>query len=231
MDEYTWLVENTVTYHLETTDLDGGRLVVGREAAPVPVDYQLEPHKPPYLGRTVLAVDAQTRVWKGDRQITLRDLASNDALLVNLTGGSSTSIPRCTDIWVGADTHHQVTDKQRAKYGDRLKQLGAPGWIESMDGRKITMVFFAAYRDDFAKVLNGDPWGKGVTYVVADDQLKATTTEVVPAGFANHLPEGDTFGAHGCSGVKWVIETAKPESYAPGQVLRVFKESWRTPAK
>ena len=231
MDEYTSLVENTVTWRLETADLDHGRVVVAREAAPVTVDYQLEPHQPPYLGRTLLLVDAQTRVWKGDHQIALRDLAAGDALLANLTGGSATSVPRCTDLWVGAETHKLVTGRQRAAYAERLKQQGAPGWVESVDGRKVTMVFFAAYRDDFAKTLNGDPWGKGVTFVLADEQLKAGAGGVLAAGFANHLPEGDTVGAPGCSGVRWVLETAKPEAYAKGQVLRVFKEGWGVPTK
>ena len=230
LDEYTWLARNTVTYRLEAARLDEGRLFVGHEAAPVKVDYQLEPHKPPYLGRTMLGVDAQTRVWKGDQQIQLGELAANDQLLINLTGGSATNIGRCTDIWVGPETHQQATGKKRAHYAAGLKERGLPAWIESVDGRKVTIIFFAGDRDDFNAVLSGDPWGKPVFAVLADENLHGQGA-VLKAGFANHLPEGATFGNPGCSGVRWVIEPEQvPEGWRPGQVVRVFKEGWPLPA-
>ncbi|HEX3133345.1 MAG TPA: hypothetical protein VHX44_07145, partial [Planctomycetota bacterium] len=163
-----------------------------------------------------------------DQQIKLSNLAKNDALLVNLASGSATSSSPCTDIWVGAETHKQVAAKQRERYAARLKERGAPAWVENVDGRKITIAFFAGVRKDFTDVLNGEPWGKGVAVTLADDALQPQGA-TFKAGFANNLPEVDTFEAYGATDRRWVIETVKPENYVKGQPLRVFKEEWSAP--
>ena len=54
----------------------------------------------------------------------LRPFATNpaigDALLVNFSGEQTGAPSRCTDIWIGEDTHKQVTEAKK-KYTDRLK--------------------------------------------------------------------------------------------------------------
>ncbi len=115
-DEFSYLAENTLTYRLESTQLNAGKLMVARHAAPVKVDYILEPRDPPDFGRIELEVDAKTRVWKGGEQIKLTDLAVGDILLVNLAARTTTSRGRCTDIWVGTDTHRLATEQQRKRH-------------------------------------------------------------------------------------------------------------------
>ena len=115
-DEYSYLASNTLAYRLEAAQLDAGKLVVARHPAPVKVDYVLEPRVAPDFGRLELEVDNRTRVWKGDKQVTLRDVAIGDELLVNLAARTATSRGCCTDIWVGADTFKFATEQQRKKH-------------------------------------------------------------------------------------------------------------------
>ena len=116
MDDYSNLANGTLTYRFEAVQPGTGRLVVARHAAPVKVDYVLEPRVPVDSGRLELEVDASTRIWKGERQISLRDLVAGDELLVNLGLCTKTSKGRCTDIWVGAETHQITTEQQRKRH-------------------------------------------------------------------------------------------------------------------
>ncbi|MCW3053694.1 MAG: hypothetical protein JWN14_2864 [Chthonomonadales bacterium] len=115
-DEFSYLASNTVTYRVEATHLETGRIDIVRHAAPVQTDYVLEPRVPLDFGKIELEVDDKTRVWKGDKQIKLTDIAVGDELLVNLTPRTPTSRGRCTDIWVGAETHRLATEQQRKKH-------------------------------------------------------------------------------------------------------------------
>lgn len=108
-DDYSELAFNTLTYRLEAASLQEGVLVVARHAAPVKVDYVLEPRVPSDSGRIELEVDAHTRVWKGDRQIQLSDLKPGDELLVNLAARTVTRRYHCTDIWVGTAAQRSRT--------------------------------------------------------------------------------------------------------------------------
>jgi hypothetical protein len=115
-DEFSYLASNTLTYRFEAAHLDAGKLYVVRHAAPVQTDYVLEPRVPLDFGRLELEVDDRTRVWKGDRQVKLSDIAVGDELLVNLAARTKTSRGRCTDIWVGAETHRLATEQQRKRH-------------------------------------------------------------------------------------------------------------------
>jgi hypothetical protein len=129
MDEFTDLSNNTLTYRVEAILLGKGRLIVARHAAPVKVDYVLEPRVPPDFGRIELTVDDKTHVWKGDKLAGLASLRVGDELLVNLGARTMTSRGRCTDIWIGAETHRLVTERQRAKHAAFLKERGMLGGI------------------------------------------------------------------------------------------------------
>lgn len=76
----------------------------------------LEPRVPIDFGKIALEVDDKTHVWKGDKQIKLTDIAVGDELLVNLAAPKLGSRGRCTDIWVGAETHCLATEQQRKKH-------------------------------------------------------------------------------------------------------------------
>lgn len=113
-DEYSQLASNFVTWRVSTLKLDTGRVFVERQIPEVK-DYNGDMQRPPDIGRTELRVSNDTRVWKGDKQVKLSDLASGDALLINLTGELPGQPSRCTDIWIGEDTHKLVTEQARAK--------------------------------------------------------------------------------------------------------------------
>ena len=57
----------------------------------------------------------ETRVWKGDRRLTLGDVAVGDLLLFNTTGERPDQPATCTDVWVGVDTHKRITERQAKK--------------------------------------------------------------------------------------------------------------------
>lgn len=70
-------------------------------------DYNGDMQRPKDTGHTRLKVDADTRLWKGDSQAQPADLAVGDVILFNLGGPSL----RCSDVWIGQDTHKLVIEK------------------------------------------------------------------------------------------------------------------------
>ena len=230
MDEFSYLCSQKITYRLEAAKLDEGLILVARKIPPVK-NYHGDYVQPPDLGVSELAVDTSTRIWKADRQVQLTDLAPGDELLVNITGRTPTDRGHCTDIWIGADTHGLVTERQRKKHHALLTQQGLPAWIDSVDGRQLTVTFFAGIRADFTGLLGADPHGKDVFTTLADENLHASGAPVDTMAFRGHLPEGLTAGTYDCSGVRWALEPkVLPEGYKPGQIIRVFKADW-APAK
>ena len=114
-DEFSYLASNAITYRIESLRLDQGKLHVARQIPEVK-NYNGDMEQPPDIGRSELLVNSATRVWKGEQQIQLADLAIGDALLVNLTGEQREHPARCTDLWVGFDTHKQVAEMQSKRH-------------------------------------------------------------------------------------------------------------------
>lgn len=110
-DSFTNLHANVTTARVKalSLDADAGTVDVGWQIAEVK-DYNGDMKRPPDIGQTRLRVNAATRVWKGDSQAALKDLAIGDVLLLNLSGPEPLL---CTDLWIGEDTHKQVIEKQR----------------------------------------------------------------------------------------------------------------------
>jgi hypothetical protein len=113
-DEYSFFASNAITYRVDALKLDEGKMLVARQLPEVK-NYNGDMERPPDIGRSVLRVSEETRVWKGDQQVKLADLAVGDVLIVNLSGEQTGAPSRCTDIWVGADTHKLVTEQQTKK--------------------------------------------------------------------------------------------------------------------
>jgi hypothetical protein len=223
-DDVTWCMGNTVTYRLEQARLDEGRLFVAHQVEPVKVDYHLEPLQAPDFGRLELLVDGHTRVWKGDHQIALGDLVAGDVLLADVAAQG-----RCSDIWVGVETLTALREQQRAKHRAAIKEHGVPAWIDAISGKRLSITFFAGMRADFPGLIGGEPRGKPVTITPVDERLRATGEKDTVA-FSDRLPEGDTTNAFGCSGVRWMLETTKPEAYHIGDLIRLSKDGWPVPA-
>ena len=227
LDDASRLVQDTVTYRVEEAAAEG-RLRVARQIPPIK-DFQDQMITPPDLGRCELPVDERTRVWKNGKDSTLAELAPGDVLLADRGAVSASSPGTCTEIWAGADTIAATTERQRQQHRALVKAQGMPGLITAIDGRKLTVVFFAGVRSDFPPLIEGDPWGKPV-FVAACDELLKPQEAFVRMGFANHVPESATAGTYGCSGIRWVVECDRPDAYHVGQVLRVLKEGWPLPA-
>lgn len=113
-DEYTYLAQNKIVLRVESLLLADGKLRVARQI-PKRKDYNGDLVQPPDIGCAELRVSDPTRVWKGEQQVKLSDLAAGDLLLVNLTGELPGKAATCTDIWIGTDTHAKVTEAQRKK--------------------------------------------------------------------------------------------------------------------
>ncbi len=184
---------------------------------------------PPDTGSAILPIDGSTKLWKGEQNIALKDLAVGDLLLVNRSGGSATTLPRCTGLWIGEDTIKALAERQRAKHQDEIRRLGIPALVEKIDGRLITMVCIGADRDAFRDRLGGDPWGKQVHLQVVDERLKPRGTPL-KVGFNNNIKEGATYGCYGAAGRHWIVDCEKlPEGLVAGSYLRVFNHDWALP--
>ncbi|MDB6175796.1 MAG: hypothetical protein JWL59_5107 [Chthoniobacteraceae bacterium] len=231
MDAFTELAGSQLTYRIEEIKAEQGKLIAARQMAPVK-DEKEQLVRPPDYGRLELAFDDTTRIQKNGSLEKPGALLIGDELLVNSTGRTSKDRGRCLEVWVGDDMK-QATETQRAKMTTFLREHGLPAWIESVEGKKLTIHFFSGDRKEFASVLDGDPNGKSVFVMLADDALSAEGANPVKMAYGGHLPEGNSGGTYGSSGVRWIIEPeVLPEGFSKGRVIRVFKEGWpiREPA-
>lgn len=113
-DDFSHLAGNAVTWRVNSLQLKDGQAQVAWQL-PLVKDYNGDMQRPQDIARSVLQVSPETRVWKGDRQVVLQDIALGDALLVNLTSEQAGKPSRALDIWIGEDTHKQVTEAQKKK--------------------------------------------------------------------------------------------------------------------
>jgi hypothetical protein len=114
-DEFSFLASNAITWRVQALKLGEGKLHVARQI-PETKNYNGDMERIPDIGCAELRVNGGTRVWKGGNPANLTDIAVGDALLVNLTAEQPGSPSRCTDIWIGADTHKVVTEEQAKKW-------------------------------------------------------------------------------------------------------------------
>lgn len=113
-DEATHLIANGAVWRVEALNLDAGKLNVARQPPAVKND-QGDREQPPDIGRAELRIGSETRFWKGDQRVAAGDLAVGDLLLVNVTGERPGHPTRCTDVWIGTDTHKRVVEQQSRK--------------------------------------------------------------------------------------------------------------------
>jgi len=113
-DEFSYLAANFTTYRIEELRTAEGTIRAARQIPEVK-NYNGDMEKSPDLGRTILQASPDTHIWKGDQQVKLADLVVGDVLMVNVTADQPGKPSHCTDIWVGADTHKQIIEKQAKK--------------------------------------------------------------------------------------------------------------------
>jgi hypothetical protein len=230
VDEFTNLTKFRLSCRLDAVRLTEGKLLVAQQIPPMKDERDVI-IQPPDLGRMEIAVDEQTRVWKGDRKITLGELMAGDQLIFNRTARTSTSQGRCTDLWVDRETHKTATEEQRARRQAVLKERGRPAWIESVDGKKVTVIFFAASRVEYAEQNRPDPKGKTVQTLVVNDQLQPIDAATEKMKVVTRLPEPEEAGLIGTSNTRWQLEAKDlPATYRSGQVIRVVEEPPPAPA-
>ncbi len=110
-DEFSHLAANAATWRIESLRLAENKLRVAWQIPEVK-DYNGDMQRPPDFGRSELRITKETRVWKGDSQLAIGDLAVGDVLLANLSGELPGRASVCLDLWVGEDTHKRVMEKQ-----------------------------------------------------------------------------------------------------------------------
>ncbi len=227
MDDFSRLVNDKRSYRVEQT-VEDGELVLASQQGLIKNEKD-ELYRPPDVGRGQFLVDGQTRVWKNGDRVTPGDLATGDELLVNLTGRSAEKRSNCAEIWIGAKTHELTTTQQRAKYHASTLVHGFPGWVESIAGKEITVVFFVGAGDEFQTLFHDGPVGGKLRMSRANNDLLSDDSTAETMSFKSSVLSGIHPGTYGCRGTRWVIESERsPTTYQPGQVVRVFDPAWST---
>ncbi len=220
-DQFTMDASHAFSYRLDEVKLSEGKLLTTKHSIPKKQDD---------LGKKELLVTSETRVWKGDQQVKLADLKPGDELLYNLTGKTADKPGRCTDVWIGADTHRLTAETQRKKFAEFTKVRGVPGWIDKTEGNAVTVTFFSGDSQHFKKELGAEfIVGKDVKLCVANDELRTWNPPV--DGVSGSITEVQTVptDAYGSSGVRVVLKmSAMLEGFRKGRVVRVFGPGWKT---
>jgi hypothetical protein len=233
-DEFTHLVHNRQTYRLDGARLDEGKLIVAWQI-PLVRNEKDALVRPPDLGRSELAIDDKTRVWKGDQQVPRSELAVGAELLVNLGGRTATSRGRCTDVYIGPETHKLATERQRKRHFAQFKARGLPAWIDGVEGNKLIVTVFSGDREGLRRSFADEGFqpaeyaakGRQVVVVVADEKLRGENPTVRGVKCKMQILPAGSVDCFGCSSERWQIEPpAMLESYCPGRVIRLFLDTW-----
>jgi len=218
-DQFTMDAGHGLSYRLDEARLAEGKLLATRQSLP---------KNQPDLGQAELHVTPETRVWKDDHPLKLEDLKPGDELLYNLTGKTATNPGVCTDIWVGAETRKQVTGQQSAKFAERMKRLGLPGWIEKTEGNKLTVTLFSDDVPTFKKTWKDDlVIGRKLETSVANEELRTWN----PPSDREHGSlleiQNVPTDCYGCSGVRVVVQVPYMlEGFRRGRIVRFFGDGW-----
>ncbi len=163
------------------------------------------------------------------------NIAVGDALLVNLAGGTKESGNFCRDIWVGSDSQKLATETERARHKAFLKERGLAAWIDSVEGKKVTVTLLgdpaslqALFKDEG---IDPAQWAKErrfIRCVVANDELRTYNPPVDGQGSTVVEFQSVPTQGFGCGGVRWVIEPSLLlEGFRKGRIVRLFVQpSW-----
>ncbi|WP_009960191.1 hypothetical protein [Verrucomicrobium spinosum] len=122
-DEFTRLATNAMTYRVESlqptlNSTDPSSLTVNVSwQIPEVKNYNGDMERPPDIGRSLIRLNKDTKVWKGtlETHAALKDLAVGDALIINLNGDFANAPAVCTEVWVGTDLHKALAEAQKNK--------------------------------------------------------------------------------------------------------------------
>ncbi|HWE01937.1 MAG TPA: hypothetical protein VG326_05955 [Tepidisphaeraceae bacterium] len=220
-DQFTMDAGHGFSYRLDEIRLQEGKLLTTKQS---PAKNQLD------LGKKELFVTDHTRVWRGDKEAKLSDLAVGDQLLYNFTGKTAENPGHCLDIWVGADTQRSATERQRKNHAAFVKFRGLPGWIDGVDGNKLTVTLFTGDPATFKQTYIGDfAVGRDLRVCVANDELRTWNPGV--DGERSKLLEikNGPVDCYGTSGVRMTFSVANMlEGFRKGRVVRIFGPGWPT---
>jgi hypothetical protein len=220
-DQFTMDASHSFSYRLDEVKLGEGKLLTTKQS--------LSKNQPNF-GQKELLVKPETRVWKGDQQVKLTDLAAGDELLFNMTGRSGDNPGWCSDIWVGAETHKLATEQQAKKFAEFVKRRGIPGWIDKTEGNLVTVTFFSGAARNFKQAwMNDFAAGKSGKLCVANDELRTWNPPVDGEGFSITEVRDVPKESYGCSGVQIVGKVSNMlEGFRRGRVVRVYGAGWKT---
>ena len=219
-DSFTMDAGHRFSYRLDEARLGEGRLLTTKQSLA---------RMQPDLGKKEWLVRDETRVWKGDGQVKLADLAPGDELLFNITGRTADAPGWCSDIWIGAETHRLATERQRMKFAEFTKRRGLPGWIEKTEGNKITLTLFTGEARTFQQTWMTDfAAGKEAKLCVANEELRTWNPPVDGERAAVVEVRSGPVDGYGGSGVRLVVSVANMlEGFRKGRVVRVFAPGWK----
>lgn len=227
-DQFTMDAGHGFSYTLDELTLGEGKLLTTKHKVAKPHSDAERTKFDSERARKELLVTSETRVWKGAKLLKLSDLAVGDELLFNLTGKTAQNPGRCTDIWIGAETHKLATERQRQTYTAFVKFRGLPAWVDAVDGDKLTVTLFTGDPGSFHETWMHDfTVGAELRAVVANDELR--TWNPPTDGERAKLLEVKTgpVNCYGTSGVRLTFSVANMlEGFRKGRVVRVFGSAW-----
>ncbi len=218
-DQFTMDAGHGFTYRLDELKLGEGKLLTTKHSIPKKLED---------LGKKELIVTKETRVWKGDQKGKLEDLKAGDELLFNITGKTADSAGRCSDIWIGEETHKLASENQRKKFFDFTKARGIPGWIEKTEGNLVSVTFFSGDTQHFKELSAEFEVGKSVKVCIANDELRTWNPPVDGEGSSILEVHPVPTNSYGCSGLSVVMKVADMlEGFRKGRCVRVFGPGWK----
>ena len=216
-DDFSHSARLKRVWKINAVDLEKGTLT----ATGMDADGQHPDAKP-----AAFQISAATRIWKGHGIGSLKDLAANQSVLVNLTVCTLKGPGRCTDVWLDPESREVASAQQLEVHRQFQHEHGLAGRVDEVDNKEaiVTMTLFAGFDP---KLLEDFTPNESVSSAVAveslrtwdqgSDRMGGTLLEI------QHVPPGP-----GNSGFRIKFRTSTLlEGQRPKRILRLFSGKWK----
>jgi len=175
---------------------------------------------------TIFELTPATRVWKGREFGELKDLATGQLVLINLTVCTLKGPGRCTDIWIDSISRDVATSVQLEVHRQYQREHGLACQVEAVDNQQkiVTVTLFAGF-DPTLK--NGFGQKHIIAAAVANQDLR-THDQLNDCARGPVIEFIEGVASPGQSGTKLRFQPdILLEGYRPGRILRLFGGGWR----
>jgi hypothetical protein len=180
-DEMDFLANHSSYYWVDAVDPAKGEITVSRGA--ITVSRGNAPKTEWGEKGVPLITNAETRFWKSGQPAAFKDVQVGEKIRTRTHGVGSGKTRVCWEVFLDDESFKKFQEEQRAVHAKRMETEGLPAYVDSRNGKEVTLTLFQAGRDVFKTMTAGQKVRlapAGVDRKPTGEPIPGTVTEVKP---------------------------------------------------